>query len=173
MKIYKFFDWDPKTDQEYDLSGREYNDLIEVCFKYSSVMSFTSCGADIDLLQIIEKYHISRPDNIKINNSIYGYGDFTDKQIGLNFYRLCPNLMDVLLSHTNGIFEWIHGWGFNNPENPVFYRENGSIFFSSLIHEGEITLTVNDGEDVSKITMINGWKKVSDFSNHGYSVTAK
>ena len=63
--------------------------------------------------------------------------------------------------------------GFNNPENPVFYRENGSIFFSSLIHEGEITLTVNDGEDVSKITMINGWKKVSDFSNHGYSVTAK
>ena len=64
MKIYKFFDWDPKTDQEYDLSGREYNDLIEVCFKYSGVMSFTSCGADIELLQIIEKYHISRPDNI-------------------------------------------------------------------------------------------------------------
>ncbi|MBE6625537.1 MAG: hypothetical protein E7622_07885 [Ruminococcaceae bacterium] len=52
---------------------------------------------------------------------------------------------------TDSIFKWIDGWGFKNPEDPCFYRDDGSAFFTSVIHEGVVKLTPRENEDVSKI----------------------
>lgn len=166
IQIYKYFDWNPKTNHEYDIVGDDYRRLMELCFKYSQVMSFMNCSPDTKILDLIEEYHISRPKNVKVDNSIYGLGYLTDEKIGLNFYRLCPELMGILLSHTSSIFEWLDGWEYKNPENPVFYRKDGSVFFSSIIHEGEVTLSVKDDEEVSEIVSTEGWNEVSDFNFH-------
>lgn len=171
MHIYRFFDCNNKTGveyREYDLKGEDYRTLFEICFRYSGFMSFMNCTADNEFLKAIEEYRIPKPGNIKSDNSLYGKPFLDDDEIGLQFFRTDNKLMNILLSHTRSIFEWIDGWGFENPENPVFYRKDGSIFFSSLIHEGEITLTVNDNEDVSDIVSKEGWKSISDFNDHGY-----
>ena len=168
MKYYKFFDHDETPYREYDLSGKEYRDLIGLCFRYSDVLSFINCSPDKRIVKLIENDHISRPDYIRTDNSLYGYGYLNDDEIGLRFYRLGSEIMEMMLSETGSIFDWISGRGFNNPEDPVFYRKDGSIFFSSVIHEGEITLSVNDDEDVSSIISNAGWKEVSDFNYHGF-----
>jgi len=64
---------------------------------------------------------------------------------------MCPELCELLLKITDSIFKWIDGWGFKNPEDPCFYRDDGSAFFTSVIHEGVVKLTPRENEDVSKI----------------------
>ena len=82
-----------------------------------------------------------------------------------NYYRVCDKLCDILLKTTNHIFSWLNGWGYENPEDPTFYREDGSLFFTSTIHEGECTLFVRD-EDVSEILANKLWIKGTGHGNH-------
>ena len=52
----------------------------------------------------------------------------------------------------------MYGQGHKNPEDPIFYRADGSKFFLSVIHEGELELYVNDSEDISAILDSIGFK---------------
>lgn len=47
--------------------------------------------------------------------------------------------------------------GFKNPEDPVFYRDDGSVFFSSIIHDGKCFLFPTDSENISDIVSSDHW----------------
>lgn len=158
--VYKFYDWDSVANTECDIMGEDYKQLISLCCKYSTTMSVIIKNETESIYSQLQKFEISRPPKITYHYSNYGLGSLSDSQIGVRYYQVCTELCILLQSSFNSIFEWLHGWGYNNPEDPVFYRNDGSVFFSSIIHEGEITLSPLDAEDTSNITNSVSWKKV-------------
>ena len=63
-----------------------------------------------------------------------------------------------MLDAVGGMFEWLDGWGYKNPEDPCFYRKDGSALFSSIIHEGELKLFYQDDEDITELLPKARWK---------------
>ena len=157
MKIYNFYDTDPTGWEEYDISGEDYKELMRTCCKYSKTMSFIILDPDVvSYLNELEKFNVEKDDNI-IDEKVR-YGRPGQKiQPYRKYYRVCPELCELLISMTDSIFKLLLGWGQTNPDDPTFYRADGSVFFSSIIHEGEITLYPRDDEDVSNIVSKPHW----------------
>lgn len=161
MAIYKFYDSDNTGHGDYDITGDCYRILLETCFKYSSTVSFLVLPKCTDRIEEWEKYRI--PITCFVQNAYRHYGPvFPDKpnQIGdyeIRHYRLEQGLQNLLISHVDSVFKWICGWGYNNPNDPTFFRQDGSVFFFSTIHEGECTLLPNKNETVSHIVTGEHW----------------
>lgn len=56
-----------------------------------------------------------------------------------------------------GVFEWLYGWGFKNPDDPTFYRSDGSVFFVSEIHEGICAIMPREEEPVEELLREIPW----------------
>ena len=150
-KIYKFYDTDITGLKEYNIIGEDYKNLIKMCCKYCTTLSLIATNANSHLLKELEIYEIEKSEKISFNFN--HYGEISDK---IKYYSVSPELYRTIIKNTNDIFCWINGWNFENPEDPTFYREDGSVFFTSTIHEGTCTLFVK-GEDVSKIVNNSNW----------------
>lgn len=46
----------------------------------------------------------------------------------------------------------------NKPEDLIFYREDGSVFFWSMLHEGLCIISCRENEDVKDVVSRRGWK---------------
>lgn len=165
MKIYEFYSnrGSHLTHDfaEYNISGEDYAELIRTCFQYSAAVSFyfIPCGEDgvpAEFKNKLEPFHIKRPDNI-----VYE-GIEEEEEYGVKYYRTCPELCDIMLGIANSILDWVQLQDHLNPENPTFYRSDGSLFFDSVIHEGRLQLTIREDEDVSHIVSVNGWEDVTE-----------
>lgn len=154
MLMYKFYDTDSIGIAEYNICNEEYKLLLEICFKYCKTMSIIVTNPDSKLLEKIEKFRITKKDNITFEFNHY------DKNILIQYYQINSELLEILLDTTNSIFSWINGWGYNNPEDITFYREDGTVFFTSIIHNGECSLFVEKDEDISQIVKNKLWKKL-------------
>ncbi len=160
--IYRFYDTDIYGNEEYDIVGEEYENLLKTCCKYSSVLSLKFFNKNIPYYRELEQYKIkSKTHNIEIFKNIV-------KQEEVVYYKTSPELCELLLKITDGIFKWIDGWGFKNPEDPCFYRDDGSAFFTSVIHEGVVKLTPRENEDVSKIISNPLWIPETDDVRKSY-----
>jgi hypothetical protein len=110
------------------------------------------------LLKKIENFKISKNDNITFQFEHYRNSEFEIK-----YYRVCDDLIDIITSNTNNMFCWINGWGYSNPEDPTFYREDGSVFFTSTIHNGVCKFIVDESkEDISEIILDKRWILLED-----------
>ena len=68
-------------------------------------------------------------------------------------------MLRIILRISDNLFGYIDGWGYTNPEDPTFYRSDGSVFLKSEIHEGEVWLMPRNNEDVSQIVADSNWIK--------------
>lgn len=165
MKKYIFYDTDSTGHEEYDISGEQYHFLLQCCFKYSasfSIILSPNCKTDLSKW---ESYRIPVEDNVTAVYSHYGapVAGAADK-IGdreIRHYKLCPELCHSIAQHTDSIFSWLCGWGFDNPDDPSFFREDGSVFFSSTIHEGECALYLKSTESLPEHLLDEKWAKDS------------
>ena len=155
MKEYYFYD-NGIHDEEYDIKGEAYKELLRLCFLYCETVSFyIENPGKTELEQELEAYLIPNED-AKFDRHAYLYiYPYCSKRY--RFYRVCPQLRDLMLNHTDSIFQWLDGWGFNNPADPAFYRSDGSVFFSSVIHEGQLKLTPREGEDITALLQLSVW----------------
>lgn len=154
-KVYEFYDTDITESEEYDIVGEQYKNLISICGKYCTTLSLVITNHDSSLLKKISKYEIPKSDKIA-----FQYEHYKNIDIVVKYYRVCEKLIDCILSNTNSVFCWINGWGYSNPEDPTFYRKDGSVFFASTIHNGICKLIVDEShEDVSKIISDERWIK--------------
>ena len=160
-KIYKFYDTDSMGIEEYNIMGEDYKNLIEVCCKYCTTLSLIVTNEKFDLLDKLKIYETQKSPKIS-----FDFPHYKKTSIMIKYYNVCPELCHIIISNTSDIFCWINGWGFENPEDPTFYREDGSVFFTSTIHEGECTLIVKD-EDVSTIVSDNHWITQDETHNTG------
>ncbi|MBQ3073351.1 MAG: hypothetical protein IJD19_01585 [Ruminococcus sp.] len=155
---YRFRDTDDTGWDEYDIEGEDYRELIDTCCQYCSIVSFDIYPQyeDAEYLIQIQKYMIKREDTYRVVSEEFGsYITGTDKR----YYRVCSEMSDLLKKEKN-IFSWL--WEENNPfhfENLTFYREDGTVFFESITHEGECYLYAKETEDVSKIVSNQLWEK--------------
>ena len=157
MKQLYFYDWDPYTDEEFDLCGVAYKALIDFCFLYSKTVSFMDFYSNT-IPSWLKKYEIDQPKEITVSYFDLGIGKKDQSELNLHFYRACPEIHKWMLESANGIFEWLNGRGFHNPENPIFYREDGSIVFCSVIHDGELFVQYRKDEDVLSMISSAPWR---------------
>lgn len=149
------FDTDESGTAEFDILGAEYAALLNKCFEYCSVLSFFIRNADVSLPAKLEAYRI--PVTPTIARSYERYRDFGV----VHAYQLSPQNKHIILAITDSMFSWIDGWGHHNPEDPIFYRADSSIFLSANVHEGHLILSPRDEEDVNSIINHPNWIKRS------------
>lgn len=149
---YCFFDSDI-TDMnpfaEYDIVGEQYKQLIKICCVYSDYLSFTFMNDNVKLIDELEPYIIS-DNSLEFDYSV-NYSIELELKPYKQYYRVCKEVCDILLKHTDRIFSWICGGGYNNPEDIAFYRTDKTPFFYSIIHEGVCVILPNDNENVECI----------------------
>lgn len=162
MNVYKFYDTDPTGFADYDIKGSAYSTLLETCFQYCSAVSMRIASAQVVLPTVFERFRLPLTDNVLYAYRHY-YGDnLTRLHKEARLFTLSPQIMAEIMNITDSVFKWINGWGYKNPEDPVFYRKDGSIFFSSIIHEGECTLTPRQCENISHIVSQGNWKQITE-----------
>lgn len=155
MNGYVFYDeYDGK---ELDLKDEDYIDLIKRCCESCKTVSFRIKKPDAKTALALEKFQINKPENVRFSFSRI----YSNDELGIRYYKVCPALCDLLINSARSIFEWKDGWDYENPENPTFYRDDGSVFLFSVIHEGEVYLFPNEDEDVDDI-ISKGWIKIDE-----------
>ncbi len=159
MTVYNYYDTDGSGFADFDIDGEHYLKLLEACFKYCSSYSWRVYSNDIVEPENIKKFQIPISDNVLLAYGHY-YKHIGDPQLAqIRHYKITKETMGAFSSVTDSIFKWINGWGHKNPEDPVFYREDGSIFFSVIVHEGKCMLIPNNNEDISDILKFGNWVK--------------
>jgi len=153
---YQFYDTDESGAADFDISGAEYTNLLNKCFEYCGVLSFFVRSANVSLPAELEAYRI--PVTPTIARSYERYRDSGE----VRAYHLSPQNKHSIFAITDSMFSWIDGWEHHNPEDPIFYRADSSIFLSSIIHEGLLVLSPRDEEDVSSIINNPNWIKRSE-----------
>ena len=156
MAEYRFYDTDIIGFTEYDIAGKEYETLIGKCFAYCTSFSFYVRSTEAVVPGELEPYRLPLTPSIKAYYQHYGDGG------QIHHYRLSQYNRGSIHSVADSIFKWIDGWGYHNPEDPVFYRSDGSIFLASCIHEGCISLFPRAGEEVSDIITNPPWLRIAN-----------
>lgn len=166
--IYRFRDTDSTGREEYDIEGDEYQSLLDICFRYCDSVSFIvridPFAHDI-FPPALDKHQRPQPMSIENVYSHYGMNGQFHKQDNLyevRCYQLSDEVQQYLRVHVHSMFEWINGWGNTNLEDPAFFRSDGSVFFQSIIHEGECFLLPNDNEDISCVIKNPNWSPIQD-----------
>ena len=148
MTSYDFFDTDKTGEPSYDLAGSEYNNLLTKCFEYCTSISFIVISNHISIPSALLPNQL--PVTPTIQKEYERYRD-SNPEVRIFHFHLSTNVYQAISGITDSIFKWIDGWGNKNPEDPIFYRADGSIFFSSVIHEGKCSLFPREDEDVSSV----------------------
>ena len=102
------------------------------------------------MLQWLEECEIAREKGLALPKSPL---EEKEPQDFYRYYRVCPEIKQWMLESVGGMFEWIDGWDYKNPEDPYFYREDGSVLFFSSIHDGELEVRYRDDEDVTGLLL--------------------
>lgn len=152
MKIYDYYDTDELGNLEYDLCGDEYLLLLRICFMYSTSVSFIIRSSSVPELSSVHRDRGLVPLYVQKN-----YRKYSIQVSQIRHYRLTAQVQEAICKVTNCIFSWIDGWGHHNPEDLIFYRSDGSVFFSSAVHEGKCSLYVDENEDVSALISNEHW----------------
>lgn len=153
---YKFYDTNIYGDcnEEYDICKDEYRDFLSVCFKYSAFFTIRVWhkAKESDVLMTLEKYRVPVDDRF-----LEYYGVYDGAHNEIRCYKLCPEIYELISGLYDSLFSWQLGQVDTDFEDPAFFREDGSVFFYSVIHEGHCQLSVKDGEDVANVVNNKYW----------------
>ena len=144
MNKYFFYDTDIYENEEYDIRGQDYENLIRTCCRYSAVLYLKYLEPNLQLYDKLKKFEITKPQNIPDDPS--RYSPYCKKR----YYTVCPELCSILLSSANGIFEWTSMWYLKHPDDPIFYRNDGTAFFASDIHNGSCAIMPREDENIEE-----------------------
>lgn len=147
-------------NDECDISGEKYTELLKICFKYSSTFSFIIFGENKykvlnGIPEALSPYEIEIEDYVVDNYR--GYSRKITKH-----YKVCPEIFDIVLGMNDSIFKWINNYCYSKPEDIAFFREDGSVFLSSSIHNGECSLFPRKDEDISSLLELDNWYFIDD-----------
>ena len=158
MEYYKYYGLDEPyedetIDEEFDISGKEYVDLITTCFKYSSVVSFYITNTDFPYYDELQKFRTNAPANVE------NCRGFSSRNGKTEFFKVCPEIFDLMLKISDSMFKWIDGWDYTNPNDPVFHRKDGTTFMESLVDNCVVILHPRNDEKVDNIVSKRHWYK--------------
>ncbi len=164
MRCFCFSDYLEESeypDGNYDISGEDYIDLIDTCFKYSSYFSFRRYNHDIINWTPKPVLYPNTKDLCFVSILFDGCIDLLD------VFECNERTLRFLKNYTEGVFYWYNK---NTPETPInmpedlaFYRGDGSVLLFSMTHEGDVMLFLRDDENFSQNTKKPGWRERTDY----------
>ena len=134
------------------ISGDCYKRLVQICCQYSYAVSFINMHNNAPLFDLLQPYQID-PDPQLFDYSVNYYLFGSQIQPYKIFYRICPEICEIMINNADSIFDW---YG-DKPEDPTFYRKDGSIFFYCQAHDDMCMINPQPREDVSEIVNQIGW----------------
>ena len=165
MKKYIFRDTDYEGlgFDEFDISGDDYIDLIKTCAKYSASFAFMSSNGKPSFIpESLNNYKTPLTDE-QAQSFSYCLTPYIQlcKETGegeyVFAYRTNDESIEQLLKMSSDLYRWYWQSEQTCPENITFYRSDGSVFFTSITHEGICELTPREDEDVSNIVSKEHW----------------
>lgn len=164
MKIYIAYDTNinGNGNEEYDIANDDYIELLQTCFKYCTSFSFRLRGEKASKLAYqlpseLEKYQIETTPHVLPAYSHY-YREFSPVvKNEIYCYKACLETYNLICSICNSVFTWISCNCCEKPEDLAFYREDGSVFFNSTVHEGNCELHIQSNENVDSIVKNPIW----------------
>lgn len=156
MKKYIFYDSDTSGNTDYDIKGECYQKLINLCASHCPYFTLTKVSDYSPIFEELEAYRIERPTVCPISKSQYTISGFKSYNL---YYCVCMESISVLL-RIGSIFSYL--WdniSVNQPEDLTFYRPDGRVFFSSVTHEGECMLYLEDNEETD-IVLNKRWQQI-------------
>lgn len=196
MKRYSFFNWDDyDIDADYDICGKEFFSLIDVCASYSTYFSldipecnlktpedfrpfWVSVDANEDLKALwYYEYRITNgrhtdlvPKEIseRLQVTCAEYAKILEREFSLDFrfassggpryfYKCTHQSIELLKKNIDSLFEYFWKDIHSVPQDLTFYREDFSVLFHTVTHEGEAYLYPKSGEDMSSIIQLGNW----------------
>ena len=151
---YDFRDTDDTGFAEYDIAGEEYQHLLDACFAHCDRMSCFIRSSQVQFPEALAADLLPVSEHVRAQYAAYQHQD-----IRIVLLRLTKENLALIAAQAESIFSWIDGWGMHHLEDPIFYRPDGSVFFASVVHEGECTLYPRAGEDVSCILSNPHWTR--------------
>jgi len=158
----KYYHYNCNTENDEDtIKGNELELLWDVCFKYSEFFSVSF----IEPAESINFFHEFQKNAIEVRK--------TNEWPGTRLITIPPNLYAPYVAIlpcndetrrlislvSNNLIEFVNCWGLKNPEDPAFYRKDGTPFFSTTIHEGYFAINADENEDISEILSKRVWEE--------------
>ena len=156
--------------EAYDISNEDYATLLNICGKFSAVLSLVMVEK-IEFLSLLEPFRIPKDANIKFTHDYYG-----TNRSEIRYYRVCDEVIKIFLNNCKSLFEYIDNKGYTNANDLTFYRNDGSVLFTCVVHEGIAFLLPKNNEDLSQIYNTGNWHKVDIeklTSDNGYSFVVR
>lgn len=161
--IFRDTDQDGRGFEEFDISGDAYIELIKTCAKYCTSFAFMSSNGEPTVIpEKLNDYKIPLTDEQvqRFSYCLTPYVQFC-KETGdgeyVFAYRVCDESIELLLEMSSDLYGWYWQSEHTCPEDITFYREDGSVFFTSTTHDGICELTPREDEDVKNIVSKEHW----------------
>ena len=137
-------DFDDETMEDISIEAEHYKQLISLCFRYCTHFSLLFRDKSVE-------------DNLMLPTPLYrqNAGKYSNVEY-LCFYACSIESQNFLLTKAN-LFDWLDTTTIRSPEDLIFYREDGSVFFWSETHEGICALFERNQEDVAMLVSQRGW----------------
>lgn len=143
MEQYYFYD-EPKDCRS---DGEHYRALIKTCCQYSSylVLGFVASKDKLLCFSELDGFEITMPEPLPHyfangNSDVFYY----------KFYRVCPELCNVMQSITDSLCVW-------KCESLYFVRENGSILMQAVGENKISVMHICGEEDFSPVFSFGNW----------------
>lgn len=160
---YCHYDSDETGFVEYNISGKDYFELLETCIKYSNTVSFRVWYNKFNIPEDIIIYRLPLSQTVYRMYQQYYNESYSEALASSEIYvfPLVQCVCSWLVALTDNIFGW-RNFDSCMAEDPMFFRKDGSVFFKSEIHEGEIYLLPRPDENVTSIVNKNHWIGYND-----------
>lgn len=151
-------------DTPADLYDENYYRLLKCCFDYSNFF----------LLRFKKDFYLY-PNEIcdsmeQLNPYLFcSFSEMQEPWCGagydrISIYHCNVDSFQIMREKTNRLFGWTSYGRTKLPEDLTFFREDGSVFFSQITHEGIATLYPRKNENVTGIIFSKGWRSFEE--NH-------
>ena len=159
---------------EYEITGEEYKNFIETCFRYSKYFSLEFRKANVSLAdEISDSEFCPVITQEKKKMWFLEHGICFSEFLSENYmkeqydaywarkYYLCDELTKSYLINFGSLFEYLwQSWDNNEDcaENLTFYRPDDSVLFVSITHEGMCSLYLHQDENFEDVLKNPQWR---------------
>lgn len=154
-----FLDHDDINDinATFDIEGEDYKRLLICALSYCKYFSL-DYPDNMSPLDSLAPY-IHRIENIDRYKESWELCEACNWYEMRVFYHYNEETKHILEELTNSIFKYFY-YFYGTPENPTFYRDDYSIFFSSVTHEGDSFLFPQNNENVDVLLSNKHWQEI-------------
>lgn len=152
---YRICDCD--TPEHKGVSGTQYTELMDFCFKHSRyfALTFLHIRSGVDMLEELSPYlHTSYASKEEL---WYPYG----QDATVNIYVCTEESKAIFPRQTDALFSW-EAYTHHRAEDIAFFREDGMAVFDMVTHEGIATIYDLVDEEVPVFVQQEPWERIED-----------